>query len=176
MKKAFVFIGLIIVVILAAVFVFMMCEHEETPEKYSLFSEELINLAFYSQNSLALMEPVEVLTMSQFADGGSLGITFQGANGKKFNILYDQSREPPKDNRHIYICDAPYYEATNKVPMSSNIEKEVLKYLSAWRVQNFPKYTENPEQIIMFPSTGKAVCMLGINGLINDLNVRNQKR
>ena len=176
MRKKSVSIAMLVLVAASTVFLFSYWKNRTKQFASINGLDKLLRLPEYSNSTLGLTEPVEIPTMSHHADGGSVGITFVDAAGKKVYIRYDQNGEGSKKDRHLYICDqSDGYEPSFKISINSRIEKEVLKHITTWRAENLPEWQKEPDQIVMFPSTGSLVCLLGVSGLIDDLEARNSK-
>jgi hypothetical protein len=129
----------------------------------------------YSDQSLKLIEPVEIISWAMFADGGSIQITFKDSTGKDLTFYYDQSGEGRKENRNIYIGKllSPKHEGNKRVPIGSPVEKEIVKYVSKWMESQFPEYKNDPNKMYM-SSSGKIISSAAILGLIQDLQQGNR--
>ena len=132
------------------------------------------NANSYNENSLNLVEPVEIINWALFADGGSTQITFKDSSGKELTFYYDLSGEGPKTNRHIYIgVISQDNENSKQVQIDSQVEKEIIKYVSNWMNKNYPDYHKKTDQMYM-SSDGKLITSTAILTLIGDLQERNQ--
>ena len=140
------------------------------------FTDLLNKLGEFSETSLSLIEPVEVVSMTLYADGGSIEVTLKDSSGARVYLFYDQSGEFPKKNRHLYVGQYSEYENARKVPLGSSVEKEALKYVSGWMSEKFPDYRNKPDMLITFPENSRIINYGSIAAFVRDLERRNAQK
>ncbi len=143
---------------------------------YHSFTDLLNKLDDFSEPNLGLVGPVEVVSMTLFADGGSIEVSLKDYSGTRVDLFYDQSGEYPKDNRYLYVGQYSEFESARKVPLGSNVENEMLSYVSGWMSERFPDYRNKPDMVITFPETSRIINYGAIAAFVRDLERRNAQK
>jgi hypothetical protein len=130
-------------------------------------------VAEYHEQSLGLTEPVQIASWRLFADGGTTALALKSPSGPEVWIYYDLSGEGIKENRHIYV--GKYSDPNAKrVPIGSNVEQEIVRYVCQWMEKEYPEFRKDPESILT-DNDGYLINAGSIVGLIEDLEKRKER-
>jgi hypothetical protein len=93
-------------------------------------------------NQISLSEPVELLFIEIYRDGGTIALGLQGTEGGGLSFSVDGSLGSRTPNRIYLNLDTPNGNKSVLVPRGDERERRIVELLQGWLANNF-----SPEEI-----------------------------